>query len=334
MNPLTLLLAINGSETSLHAANLCFALAKAAGAEVILQHVINTEAARQLLPIRKPGLIGSGLHLQVYEDLISSLRNVAEKLTTKCEALALGHGIDMKTFIDEGDCLQAILQRSAHCDLTVIGHSSLLERTLESPGAMPRFIPSLAEQLVRAVRVPLLIVNGPVDHFNEGVILSSATDVNLDYLRACKALLTALGLKTRISFIADQLVDAEKSTSEAIEKFLHDCPDLHDVSFDLREIRGETAGGPLKLWQRAGEKVNIDCKESTLLIVPTRCMGPNSLTIFGAEPEQFVAELDLPAVLIYPEDNVLSQAPSRVRSFTQKLSFAVEPAALPRRTDA
>ncbi len=121
MNKKSILLAINGSEESLHAAELAWALARSLPATLKAQTVIETRALWRLMEQGRPGLIGSSPYIAAYQAACSAMRSVAEGLSTSYEARVGSAGVDSEFLIDEGDTVDEICRRAEENDLVIVG---------------------------------------------------------------------------------------------------------------------------------------------------------------------------------------------------------------------
>jgi nucleotide-binding universal stress UspA family protein len=129
------------SEHSEAAFEVARALARDCGARLILLHV--------LPPIMKGG--------EVYA-LITRPEEIHEELTNRLEALrSKVNGLDVETFLKEGDAAAQILATSKEmgCDLIVMG-------THGRTGLSHLLMGSIAEKIVRRALCPVLTIKKPM----------------------------------------------------------------------------------------------------------------------------------------------------------------------------
>jgi nucleotide-binding universal stress UspA family protein len=186
------LLVIDGTAESRAAAYLAWELAEKTGSRIVAQHVINVPAIRNLLSLRKPGFVGSGIYLEAAERIKESLRSVAESVTLSYEAQAEGRNIKFETCIDEGDPLAEITKRVQSHDLLIIGHDPSVPRQPDTY--------SLCEELAETCNCSMLIVNASCNDWSEIHIgsVSVATEPDATASGSFVEFAKALGLSSEL----------------------------------------------------------------------------------------------------------------------------------------
>lgn len=294
------LLGLSGTEFSRNAAELAWALAERSKAEVIAQHVIDTDGAWDLLGFSKPGFVGSGLFVSAHKAMTSELHTVGNKLVSVYESHFPSDKIKGSAHIEEGDPVEVICKKAQDHDLVIVGHRSRpLESEFNGLHSSPRY--SIAESLALHCSKPLLIVQEPCQPWSTVSITSSMDHINDTYLNRSIALALSVSAEPEI------LCLGTGSHEESAEKFKKNLravdPGLEYVRIKVRKLENlETDEEKVGWWTRESD-VEGGLAPDTLAVIPTRQMGDKRITIFGASPAYFVRYLTNPSILLWPEDS-------------------------------
>jgi nucleotide-binding universal stress UspA family protein len=142
-----IMIATDGSETSIHAGELAIDFAKLSRATVTSVYVVDISKLAQL-----PGYTSMP---GINDRLMELMFKEADEATAEIKEIALNAGVNFERVVAEGDPSTEILKRSAEdgIDLLVMGGigRSGLEKFL---------LGSVAEKVVRHSKVPVMIVTG------------------------------------------------------------------------------------------------------------------------------------------------------------------------------
>ena len=143
-----ILVAVDGSPTSMKGLREAMRLARDGGAQLLLLHVVNELPAFASLDGFVPGA-----------DLVPALREGGKRILAKARAAAEKEGIRAKTLLREtlgGPAADSIVReaRRQRADLIVLG-------THGRRGLRRMVLGSDAEQVVRLAGVPVLLVRSP-----------------------------------------------------------------------------------------------------------------------------------------------------------------------------
>ncbi len=302
MSKHSILVAISGSEQARNAAEVAWQIAKQVKAEVTAEHVIDTRTVWELLRNDKPGLVGSGPYIAVYESIITALNSLANKLSLEYEALAAGAGIKGEFKSKEGNPVGILSSDAKDYDLLVVGHHpsgvGLIDHEFNH---YVRY--SIAEGLAHHSTVPVLIVQSKPLTWESMTIVSEIDHVNYTYIRSCLRLAKLLGLKPTLEFWGTG------TREEAPEKFKEDLkqmiPEAKDTPFDFDYYGGMAATARKDLFhgKESESEQPVEIRSDSLFVLPTRGLARDRITVFGMHPETFIRSLVLPCLLLWPEDN-------------------------------
>lgn len=286
----SILLPLAGSQESMYAAELAWALAKRTRSVVNAQHVVDTRGAFELVGMERPGLVGSGLYVSAYEAVCQSLRSIAEKLSESYLSRATGQEVPGQIFIDEGEPVEEISRRQREHDLIVMGHRQ------RAPFALPDCQTvrlSLAEILAHHTSVPLLIVQQPALEIKEMMLVCSMDHINGQWIRNGLALARLLQLECALSFFAGG--EHEEEPMNFMRDLKEAVPELEDSRVKL--ITRE--GGPAELCPH-----HLRAQHGPLLaVVPTTDRGEQRITALGEPPNYMLRRLAFDALLFWPEES-------------------------------
>jgi nucleotide-binding universal stress UspA family protein len=140
-----IMVATDGSDVSLHAAEAAVNLAKIAGAGVTAIYVLDMPRLNQLHGYTSfPGL---------KDKLLELMRKEGEKATAEIEQMALDAGVDYDKILAEGNPAEEIIRLSLErgMDLLIMG-------SIGRSGLAKMLLGSVAEKVVRQSLVPVLLV--------------------------------------------------------------------------------------------------------------------------------------------------------------------------------
>ncbi len=141
------MIATDGSDVSLHAAEAAVNLAKIAGAGVTAIYVLDMPRLNQLHGYTSfPGL---------KDKLLELMRKEGEKATAEIEQMATDAGVDYDKILAEGNPAEEIIRLSLErgMDLLIMG-------SIGRSGLAKMLLGSVAEKVVRQSLVPVLLVPG------------------------------------------------------------------------------------------------------------------------------------------------------------------------------
>ena len=301
----SILLGLDGTEESKHAAQLSWSLAKAMKCKVVAQTVVDTDALRQLLTLERPGFIGSSPYVNAYEAAHSALKSVAELLLVSYESHVASQGVDWACHIDEGNVAAEIARRAIDHDLVVIGrraHNRLLSAVDRNDS--PRR--GLVERLLYCCPRPILVVHDRCQLWKESKFVMTPSGFDASSLRFYLKFAMLLGMQREIYCMA-----AENSVSDTVLKVRELIPKQEHLN-----VTGHQCSQLHSAWQRA-----LDVSAETLAVVPVTWDNNGTRLCYGTEAGAFARALNLPATLYLP---VSAAEPSEESSSTSKYYSAAK----------
>lgn len=298
------LLALDGSEESLFAAELAWQLAETNHAKVVAQTVVDSQSLWQLVGKERPGIIGNGPYLAAHEAIHAALKNVSETLLAAYEARARGHDIESECVLDEGNILHEIVKRAQDHVVVIIGHRRGHEAQISGDKSwFPHY--SLAEHLVYQCPKPLLIVQGKCAPWKTARLIVSRNTYDSSRLTTFFEFTKTLKLAQEIFCIAPE--DSIDKFAADVRRSLPSGEEVHIMCHDQEQ------GDPA--WECA-----TDVPTSTLLVVATQETKDGRQTSAGTDPGSFIHKLRLPAVVVLPAPRAetLSSPSKQSRSLSKK----------------
>jgi nucleotide-binding universal stress UspA family protein len=192
----SILVALDGSQESLFAADIAASLAKRKQAGITGMTVVDTQALWEIAGQDLPGIIGSGPYIVAYQLIESSLRSVAETLMVAFESRVADHCISTQALVDEGDIVEHILKRAEHHGIVVMGHKSRSRR--HTIHKRRYFHSSICQLVADSCPVPLLIVQGPAKLWDRSTLLLSAETYNSATMKAFVDFALSSGVQAQI----------------------------------------------------------------------------------------------------------------------------------------
>lgn len=308
MKDKSILLAVSGSEQSKFAAELCCTLSCKLGCTVTAQHVLDTTSAWQFIGHDNPGFLQADRYLAAYESLCSSLHVLSQELKTEYIRKMSALGQETAQFvIEEGAPCEAISMRAAEHDMVVIGHKPTSESSLTWSQFMRL---STAEQLAHQCPRPLLIVQQEIQIWETLVIMISLDHINECFINSCLDFALCLGLRPAIICMASP---ENMPPDTFFIDFRAANARLEPVPISLANTETLKFLPDTLMWNVAVNEQPPTLNESSLLVVPTRELNHERVTIIDGSPAQLVRHLLLPAILLWPEEHTFSFIADRAR---------------------
>lgn len=297
----SVLLALSGSQQSRYAAELCWAMSRQLGAQIVAQHVVDSHSAWEFIGHEKTGFLPSESYVTAYQVLCKHLFTLGEDLAAEYASQAVAQGCSPLCFVDEGNPVEQICNRALSHDLVVIGHKP---GTIRGNNPHSQFLRlSIAEALAHECPRPLLVVQERTVPWQSLAILSSTEHINEQYINSCLDMASALCLQPLLLCLAG-------------------APDINSDKFigDLREANGKLASVPIAiteevneqlsadgiLWNVAVPELEPDVTGSMLFVAPTREINKQRVTVLDSSPSVFVRYLLLSSILLWPEEYTFS----------------------------
>jgi len=300
MSQHSILVALSGSEQSRNAAEIAWKIAGKLKATVTAEHVVDTRTIWELLRHDKPGFIGSGPYLAIYETITGQLHSLANKLSLEYEALASGQNIKGECLIKEGNPVSILCKDAKEHDLLVIGHQPSGVQLIDQE--LSRYIRySVAEGISHNSTTPVLIVQSKPLSWESLTIVSEIDHINYSYIKSCLKLAKLLALKPALEFWGTGT--REEKPEQLKKDLLEMLPEAKELNIEIDYYGGRAATERNELFhgQDAGQPVEI--RQDALFVLPTRGLAHERITVFGLHPESFIRSLVLPCLLLWPEDN-------------------------------
>lgn len=299
----SILLALSGSLQSRYAAEVCWRLAKRLGAEVTAQHVVDTHNAWEFLGQDVSGFIDSQRYLVAYQNLCNSLFTLGEDLSVSYKVEALKQGLQPQCLIDEGNPVAEICNRAERHDLVVMGHQPQFEEPPEFPNS--QFVRrSVAESLAHCCQRPLLVVQSDAPDWQSMTIMISIEHINEIFIDSCLDMACALRLSPALVCISGG--NRVESPTAFVSDVRAANPRLARVPIAVSESEDNNPLPAVDFWDFPKDQAQWDVWNNTLMVIPTRKLGGQRVTVIGSSVSMFVRYLTLPSILLWPEEHVFS----------------------------
>jgi len=272
MNYLSIMICLSGSEASEQAARLAWSLAPDLSCYVAAEHVIDSAGPTWLLTRFNGGFLAREDVGHGYSSLCDSLSTIAEVLKQKYDSVFSPLNLAGSCNIDFGDPVSKLSRKAAFHDLVFVG------------GQPSGLHPDVLFGLARTCPVPLVVVKSKPQALSRLAVLAPADHLCARYLRSCSALAGLLKLEVEIIGLgASEELKAFRVLLEKAES---------DWRCSLRHIEpGKDA------------RVVLTTSSDTIVVVPVRSEDEKRITIFGEEIGSFLSHLDLPLLVIWPEEH-------------------------------
>jgi len=289
----SILLSVDGSIFTVHAANLCFRIATLTDATITAHHVVDTDGARDFVMREPSGYVLSKEYRSVCSYLSKALWAIGHQLQNRYLLEAGRHGITSSFVIEQGEPVSAVCHRAKSHDLVVIGHKHEKQIPQPSPAIARRSFErsSFAEALSHRCEVPLLIVQDDTESWKTMSIFVSLEHLNERYIDACLDLADLLVLKSIIVCLPSGV--GTKPTEQIISELKLANQRLKDVEIQFTTLE--------KLSDFLAEE--SDC-EVTLPVIPTREIAGARVSLLDVSASAFVHCLSSSAILLVPEEYV------------------------------
>lgn len=294
MSTKSYLLALDGSQESLFAAEISWKLASTNQAKVLAQTVIDSQSLWQIVGKDSPGFIGTGPYLAAHEVIHGTLKNIADTLLNAYEARARGQGIESECVMDEGNVLDEIVRRAKDHLIVVVGHRpARADRKNTRQSWFQSY--SLAEHLAYECPRPLLIVQEKCSPWKTARLIISEDTFDSSALAIFNEFANSLQLAQEVYCIApeESVVQFTKAVSGKIpanQSVRMICQDQGEADPD---------------WECA-----TDVPSSTLLVVATQQGQGGRMTCGGTDLGAFIHQLRWPAVVVLPEPRIRDLVPA------------------------
>ncbi|MBX9952307.1 MAG: universal stress protein [Candidatus Obscuribacterales bacterium] len=300
MSQHSILVALSGSEQSRNAAEIAWKIAGKLKAKVTAEHIVDSRTIWELLRHDKPGFIGSGPSLAIYETIVTQLQSLANKLSAEYEALAAGENVKGECLIKEGNPVSILCKDAKEYDLLVIGHQpSGVESIEQERSHYIRY--SVAEGISHNSTTPILIVQSKPLSWESLTIVSEIDHINYSYIRASLQLAKLLALKPTLEFWGTGT--REEKPEQLKSDLLEALPEAKELNIEFDYYGGRAATERNDLFHGKDMGQPIEIRQDALFVLPTRGLAHERITVFGLHPESFIRSLVLPCLLLWPEDN-------------------------------
>jgi nucleotide-binding universal stress UspA family protein len=287
------LLALDGSQEAMFAAEIAWRLAEAHSGKVLAQTVVDSQAVWQIVGKDLPGIIGNSPYIAAQETIHAALKNVAETLLTAYEARAQGKNIDSEVILDEGNVVKEIIKRAAAHDLVITGHRGLLRRERDKHEDFYFSPYSLAEHLAYSCPKPLLIIQDKPTSWKTARLVVSETTYSPEYLEFFLDLVKPFKVPYEIFCVGDD---------STIDKFAASVRKSIPAAETVRVLSEPSEEGDLS-WEYAA-----DVPASTLIMVTTEAKDEGRQICGGADTAYYLRRMRQPALVILPAKSAAKTA--------------------------
>ena len=298
----SILLPIDGSQYSKLAAQLAWRLALRTSAQVNVQHVVDLENAWRLFGSDTAGFASAADYNKAYAVTCKALLSLGGKIVSAYEDAVRDVDIEQAILLDQGNPFEQISRRARANDLVVIGHRRRLT-VEERSGNFVRI--SLAEMLAHSCPRPLLVVQDKIESWQTMTIMISSEHINEMFISDSLSLAKDLGLQAAIVCLV--------ATGEMIGDPASFAADLRSANPGLNEVPIEIISMDVLsidkygCWHAEEDPHPLGDWLTSLVVMPTRSLAGTRMTVLGISPVQFVRNLALPSLLLYPEESSQSE---------------------------
>ncbi|MBX9687942.1 MAG: universal stress protein [Candidatus Obscuribacterales bacterium] len=296
----SILLALSGSQQSRFATEVCWNLARRLGSKITAHHVIDSHSAWEFLGHENPGFLESSRYLEAYQELLSRLFTLGEELSRKYATEAKALGIDDICLVDEGNPINEICRRAANHKLVVIGHKASKK---EQPRSQFQRL-SVAEALAHDCPRPLLIVQDECKHWSSLSIMISPDHINEIFINSCLDMAAALCLPATLVCLTGGA--HEERPNDLVRDLRASNERLKEIPIALTPAKQEIEVSTKNCYAPEGQKADTTLWENPLIVIPTRMVGGERITVVDSSPSLFVRFLSLPSIMLWPEEYLFS----------------------------
>lgn len=298
MKPRSLLLALSGSQHSRYAAEVSWRLSRQLGTRVTAQHVVDSHSAWEFIGHEHPAFLESGRYLSEYQNLCKTLFCLGEELSASYEAQAKLQNVEGISVVDEGNPISEICRRSLDHNMVVIGHRP---NTISKDNPRSQVMRlSIAESLAHDCPRPLLVVQGSTPGWKNLAVMISIDHINEIFINSCLDTATLLGLQPALVCLAGG--PNEEKPQQFIKDIRKANPGLAKVPIAVSPLNEELFLSAVESWDSADTDISPEDWDKTLIVIPTREIGGQRLTVVNSSPSLFVRYLTLPSILMWPEE--------------------------------
>ncbi len=311
----SILLALSGSQQSRFATEVCWSLARQLGATITAHHVVDSHSAWEFLGHEKPGFLQPASYLEAYQILLSNLFELGEGLAEAYSEEARELGVDNVCIIDEGNPITEICRRAANHKIVVIGHKHI--KTGQQRSQFQRL--SVAEALAHDCPRPLLVVQNECKGWSSLAIMISMDHINEIFINSCLDMAAALNLPPVLLCLRSGV--HEESPGDFVSDIRESNKRLKDVPIALIPAQKQITLD-MEFWYSA-ENLKLDdnaLMKNPLIVMPTRLIAGERLTVVDSSPSLFVRYLSLPSIMLWPEEYVFSAASGKEVKETTSIS--------------
>jgi nucleotide-binding universal stress UspA family protein len=311
----SILLALSGSQQSRYATEVCWNLATQLKSTITAHHVVDSHSAWEFIGHENPAFLKSDSYLNAYQQLCKSLFCLGEELAEAYTSEAKKRGVDDICIVDEGNPIAQICKRALDHKLVVIGHRphSAVKHTISAgdEGAIPhaagQFMRlSIAEALSNECARPLLVVQDKCTVWTSMTIMISMDHINEVFINSCLDMAMTLNVNPVL------LCLSSGTHEEPPESFIKDIREsnrrLKDVPMAVAPADGQISVYHDNWCVPDGGSIDKKQFQNTLVVIPTRKVAGERITVVDSSPALFVRHLTLPSILLWPEEYVYSIA--------------------------
>jgi nucleotide-binding universal stress UspA family protein len=303
----SILLALSGSQQSRFATEVCWNLSKRLGVSITAHHIIDTHSAWEFLGQENPGFLKSPAYLQAYHELVSSLFTLGKSLGAAYASEAKELGVDDVCIIDEGNPITEICARSANHSMVVIGHKKSKSK-LDPRSQFQRL--SVAESLATDCPRPLLVVQDDCPSWTSLSIMISLDHINELFINSCLDMAQALGLPATLLCLTGGA--HEESPADFVANMRAANQRLRELPITLAPAQQNIDVNLLKWFAPPDRPFDPELWNNTLIVIPTRMVAGERITVVDSSPSQFVRHLVMPSILMWPEEYVFQVQQEKV----------------------
>lgn len=294
----SILLALSGSEQSRFATEVCWELAAQTGSVITALHVVDTHSAWEFLGHENPGFLAKEEYRNTYYALVNSLLTLGHDLARVYSAEGKSAGIDDACLIEEGDPAEVICRRALDHDLVVMGHRP--EQAHKEGTARHLLRASVAEALANECSRPLLVVQERVKGWSRLTATISMDHINEAFINTCLDFAAKLDIEPALCCLSTGI--REEKPSHFIRDIRKANPRLQTVPIAVATIHNTAVIGDVAAWEHPDSESVWDVLTDSLLVLPTRNAGGARITVVDSLPSMFIRELEMPAILLWPEE--------------------------------
>lgn len=309
----SILLALSGSQQSRYATEVCWNMARSLGATITAHHVVDSHSAWEFIGHENPGFLEPAVYLEAYQQLVSSLFCLGEELAEAYAEEAKEAGVDDICIVDEGNPITEICRRAANHKMVVIGHKA---QTSKQPRSQFLRL-SIAEALAHDCPRPLLVVQDECKTWSSLSIMISLDHINEIFINSALDMAKALELQPSLLCLTGGA--HEERPDDFVKDIRQSNPRLKEVPIALTPAQQDIAINVEHWYAPPGLEFDRDLWNNTLIVIPTRMVAGERLTVVDSSPSMFVRYLTLPSILLWPEEFAYSAEKAQDKVVSAKM---------------